>query len=198
MHDTDFILLRCELANGAGLGSAARQWCERSGLGLTLYRAAWSGGTRLAYVYGRLGARERLPAAIRADLDRLWGELCPAAEATDVSRLELVFAAPGRSAGAAPRHHYTVETDPQAGWADEIARWYDVEHMPGLAAVEGCIHARRFINPDAGPRSLACYDLTSDDTLQRPEWLAVRHTAWSDIARPHFTNTRRTMMRVVA
>lgn len=198
MHDTDFILLRCELANGAGLDRAARELCERSGLPLTLHRAAWSPGTRLAYVYGRLPARERLGDAVRSDIARLWAQLCPAATATDVSRLELVFDAPGRSAGAAPRHHYTVETDPEAGWFDEIARWYDIEHMPGLAAVEGCIRALRFLNPDAGPRSLACYDLTSENTLQRPEWLAVRHSAWSDIARPHFTNTRRTMMRVVA
>ncbi len=69
--------------------------------------------------------------------------------------------------------------------------------MPGLAAVEGNVHARRYLNHDAGPLSLACYDLLSPDVLGCPAWLKVRGTAWSDITRPHFTNTLRTMFRTV-
>jgi hypothetical protein len=46
---------------------------------------------------------------------------------------------------------------------------------------------------DASPRYLACYDLTAPDTLERTEWLAVRHTAWSSRVRPLFLNPRRTM-----
>jgi hypothetical protein len=70
--------------------------------------------------------------------------------------------------------------------------------MPGLAGVPGCVHAMRMLNHDAGPLSLACYDLVSEDTLGSPPWMAVRQTAWSDIARPHFMNTKRTMFAVVA
>ena len=44
---------------------------------------------------------------------------------------------------------------------------------------------------------LACYDLIAPDVLGSPPWLAVRHTAWSDIVRPHFTNVRRTMFRTL-
>ena len=66
----------------------------------------------------------------------------------------------------------------------------------------GCVNARRLINHDHGPHngplSQACYDLVSAETMGSPPWLAVRNTAWSNITRPHFTNTRRTLMTVVA
>jgi hypothetical protein len=113
-------------------------------------------------------------------------------------RLRLALDLAGHSSGSQPRQHYVVETDPETGWDEEIARWYRDEHMPGLAAVPGCILAQRYDNLDGGPRSLACYDLVTADTLGSPPWLAVRHTEWSSRTRPHFTNTRRTMMDVVA
>jgi tripartite-type tricarboxylate transporter receptor subunit TctC len=115
----------------------------------------------------------------------------------DVSRLQLALDLTGHSTGEQPRQHYVVETDPEAGWDEEIARWYRDEHMPGLAAVPGCIRAQRYDNLDGGPRSLACYDLVTADTLGSPPWLAVRHTDWSSRTRPHFTNTRRTMMDAI-
>jgi hypothetical protein len=37
----------------------------------------------------------------------------------------------------------------------------------------------------------------SPQVLERPEWLAVRHTEWSDRVRPHFRNTVRVMFRTV-
>jgi hypothetical protein len=103
----------------------------------------------------------------------------------------------GASAGQEATHHYVVETDVQPGHEDDFNAWYADEHLPGLAAVPGAVAVRRFMRQgtrQAGsPLYLACYDLTTPDTLQRPEWLAVRHTAWSDRVRPCFTNTRRTM-----
>lgn len=115
-----------------------------------------------------------------------------------VSPLQPAFDTPGSSAGEPPSRHYVVETDPEVGWHDEIVRWYDEEHMPGLAAVPGCVRAMRALNLGAGPRSLAAYDLVAADVLGSPPWLAVRGTAWSDRTRPHFTNTRRTMFEVIA
>jgi hypothetical protein len=69
-----------------------------------------------------------------------------------------------------------------------------------VAAIEekSLSRATRFLNRGGGPLSLACHDLVREDVLGSPPWLAVRATAWSDIARPHFTNTRHTMFRVVA
>ena len=118
-----------------------------------------------------------------------------AVSAPAIDRLESVFTATGASAGASAGFRYIVETDAADGWEEEIFRWYDTEHMPGLAAVPGCVRAQRLVNRDGGPRSHACYDLTDPNILQTAAWLAVRRTAWSDRVRPQFRNTRRTMFR---
>jgi hypothetical protein len=119
-----------------------------------------------------------------------------ATSAPAIDRLESVFTSTGASAGAMTGFHYTVETDAADGWEEEIFRWYDTEHMIGLAAVPGCVRAQRFFN-DGGPRSHACYDLTDPRVLESAAWLAVRRTAWSDRVRPQFRNTRRTMFRTL-
>ena len=128
-------------------------------------------------------------------------EVCTAIEAAwhahtglvaQVSRMQSQMKLAGASASAIAQHHYVVETDPEAGWDDEIYRWYNEEHMPGLSKVPGCVLAQRLLNLDHTPRSFACYDLTSADVMGCPPWLAVRGTAWSDLCRPHFTNTLRT------
>ena len=71
------------------------------------------------------------------------------------------------------------------------------EHLPRLAAVPGCIRAQRLRNHDAGPPSLACYDLERADILESAPWLAVRASAWSSRTRPHFAHTRRTLFEVL-
>jgi hypothetical protein len=145
------------------------------------------------YLYIELPRPGLLDASDLAIVEDIFGVSFP--EATDIaaSRLSRVFDLPGASIGQSPKFHYVVETDPEAGWAEEIARWYDTEHMPGLARVPGCVRASRFLNHDHGPVSFACYDLVSAETLGSEPWLAVRNTEWSDRARPHFTNTLRTM-----
>ncbi len=193
----DFILVRCTLTDSTALAQAASDFCAQSPIPMRRHRAAWSDQTQVAYVYGHLAASTMVTDEQLASVSQQWQQVCPQAKSAEVSRLALAFDAPGQSLGQGANYHYVVETDPEPGWADEIARWYDMEHMPGLAAVPGCIHARRLLNHDNGPLSFACYDLVSDETLASPAWLAVRATAWSDKARPHFTNTRRTMMRVM-
>ncbi len=201
---TDFLLLRFEVADPSSLADAARRFCADHAM--TLYRAAWAAEKQTACVYARLHARAHVPASALPPLTEAWATCCLGARGITASRLEQVQGNPGVSQAAAPAFHYAVETDPEDGWRDEIFRWYDTEHMPGLAAVPGCIHARRMLNHDHGLRhgldhgalSYACYDLESIETLGSPPWLAVRGTAWSDITRPHFTNTRRTMMQVLA
>ena len=101
----------------------------------------------------------------------------------------------GLSAGRRAPYHYVVETDVEPEWEAEFNRWYDVEHMPGLAAVPGNVHCVRLRSVDAPPRYRACYELESPQVLERPEWLAIRHTPWAGRVRPHFRNTRRTMFR---
>lgn len=101
---------------------------------------------------------------------------------------------PGASATAPATWHYVVETDVEPGHEADFDAWYTQEHLPGLAAVPGTVHAARF-ERDGSPRYLALYLLTAAEVLGSPPWLAVRGTAWSDRVRPRFRNTRRLMFR---
>lgn len=184
------MLVQAGLESDRDLLAGARAFCAEQGW--ALHRAAWSADQQLAYVYARTPA----PDAATTARATAFARHCAGARDVRLSPLEPVFDVPGASAGAAAGFHYVVEMDPEAGWMEEIARWYDREHMPGLAAVPGCIRAMRFLNKGHGPLSLACYDLVTPGALGSPPWLAVRGTAWSDITRPHFTNTRRTMFEV--
>ena len=199
-HFTDYILVQLTAVPGeagaaaqASLASRFARFCEQSSLPLSLHRVAWSAPTQIAYCYARLVTPGPLAANALLTMTDWWAAEGAGFSNIRVSRLEQVFAAPGRSSGERAAFHYVVEMDPEAGWMPEIARWYDGEHMPGLAAVDGCILALRLLNHDHGPYSLACYDLVTDQALHLPAWLAVRGTAWSDITRPHFQNTIRTM-----
>ena len=200
---TDFVLIKASISPDAvpALAQAAQQFCAQSPTPLTLHRSAWSADTQTLYLYARLPQRTELSDSGLPALHAAFAQACPQAKDIRVARLENVFTKTGLSHTESAVFHYVVETDPEDGWADEIARWYDTEHMPGLAAVSGCILAMRLLNHNHGPGSpvsFACYDLVTPQTLGSPEWLAVRHTAWSDIARPHFTNTLRTMFDVIA
>ena len=103
----------------------------------------------------------------------------------------------GASEGERAPYHYVVATDVEAGWEEELNRWYEAEHMPGLAAVPGNVRCARLRSEDGSPRYHACYDLVSPRVLEHPEWLAVRHSEWSSRVRPHFRNTVRIMFRTV-
>lgn len=150
----------------------------------------------IVYLYYALGRRTSLAAQEAQPLEQaLAAAFAGQGVQVTVSRLEKVFERAGHSEGQPCAAHYVVEMDPQEGWMPEISAWYDQEHMPGLAAVPGCAHAQRMLNHDHGPLSLACYDLVTEAALNSPPWLAVRATAWSDITRPHFTNTKRTMFQ---
>jgi hypothetical protein len=197
---TDFILVQLSALPGASgaaalasLSSCFARFCEQSTLPLSLHRVAWSAQNQTAYGYARIVSPGPITADVLTPMNDWWAAEGAGFQNIRVSRLEQVFEAAGRSAGMTPVFHYVVEMDPDEGWMPEISRWYDEEHMPGLAAVKGCIVALRFLNHDHGPYSLACYDLVTDQALTSPAWLAVRGSAWSDITRPHFKNTIRTM-----
>jgi hypothetical protein len=126
---------------------------------------------------------------------KAFGNDCGGAPAATLDWLNPKARFAGASHGPRAEAHYVVETDSTTGWDEELFRWYDVEHMPALAAVVGCTCARRFINEGRGPRSFACYDLVAPEIITTERWLAVRQTAWSDRVRAHFRNTRRTLFR---
>lgn len=194
---TDCLLLQfsLELVSTEQLAATVTQFCADSGLQLQRLACTQQGA---AYLYARLPAPAPLDVQALAPLVKTLAQCIPAARDIRASRLQQVYTAPGHAHGAFPVSHYVVETDPEAGWQPELERWYDTEHMPGLASVPGCILAQRYYNHDQGPFSLACYDLVAESVLGSPPWLAVRGTPWSDIVRPHFTNTKRTMFRALA
>lgn len=182
----------------AALTQALRTLADE--VGATLKRAALRGpGTAGP---GAADAVGLLYVYLAGDVDPaqlgLAAKAWPALLQPDFSLLRPTFDIAGAATGDPARFHYVVETDAEDGWQAEIERWYDDEHMPGLASVPGCIRATRMLNMSTGPRSFAAYDLVAAEVLGSPPWLAVRGTPWSDRARPHFTNTRRTMFEVIA
>ena len=198
MAQTHAVLLKCSGAPpGDDVLLAALAEVGRRGApgvaGLHAH-AAENGGELYAYLELREPAEMSAGDATRiAEIARGMAPL--GGLAVQAARLALQFDAAGASSGERAPFHYVVETDSAEGWLDEMIRWYDREHMPGLAAVPGCVRARRFVNQDGGPRSLACYDLVARETLGSPPWLAVRGSAWSGRVRPNFRNTKRTMFR---
>lgn len=159
-------------------------------------RPAWSDAQQSIYLYFDLAETGAID---DADL-RMLEDVCrlsfPQAGEIVASRLLRLFDVPGASSGEQPAFLYVVETDAEPGWMDEIANWYDTEHIPGLASVPGCIRASRFLNQDCSPLSVTCYELVSESTLGSAPWLAERGSDWSSRVRPHFINTLQTMFQV--
>lgn len=118
----------------------------------------------------------------------------PGAEAV---ALDLTTDLAGQAAGQPAPWFYVVETDIKPGAEADFDRWYETEHLPGLAAVPGTVRARRYLARAGSPRYYACYELASRATFGSPAWLAVRATDWSSRVRPNFINTKRTMFRLV-
>ena len=160
--------------------------------------AASNDAQNLFYAYLHLDERMSIEPSVAAWVEAIFKRDWPELRNLRVSRLEKMLDKRGASAATLPVFHYVVEMDPEAGCMPELSSWYDTEHMPGLAAVPGCVRASRYLNHDHGPLSLACYDLVTQDTLGSPPWLAVRETEWSSRMRPRFTNTIRTMFDVLA
>jgi hypothetical protein len=206
-YTTDFLLLKVSIQSDelSSVELAANQLCATNAKTLSLHRIARSSETQQTYVYLKLSERSIVDDTQIQHWQAQWSKLYPTAAHATWSRLELMLKPTTVNRNAIATVHYVVETDVDEGWMPEIVRWYDTEHMPGLAAVPGCVSAMRLINHDHDncaqdhrPRSFACYDLTNAQVLETPAWLAVRNTAWSDIARPHFRNTLRTMFNKIS
>lgn len=144
------------------------------------------------YLYGYFYLEEAI-ALGPIDKNTFFGNLANHLDDVEISRIVFENPITGFSSDQVPHNRYAVEMDPEPGWKEELFAWYDLEHLPGLASVPGCVKATRCINLDHAPYSFAFYDLLSQEVLGCEAWLKVRHTAWSDKVRPHFTNTRRTM-----
>lgn len=77
--------------------------------------------------------------------------------------------------------------DIDAAHADEFNDWYDTEHLPRMAAVEGVILARRFRSEADTPRYLASYHLRDLSVLAGEAWKEAASTPWTARMRRHRT-----------
>ena len=76
--------------------------------------------------------------------------------------------------------------------------WYDEEHIPALAAVPGCLAARRFVSATDYPTSrkhVAIYHLDSPDVTKTEAWAKAVDTPWSARVRPHFRDRLRVLAK---
>lgn len=202
---TDLILLQANVSKNEARALIGRLKTKELIKKVAVTYSAWApleqdaAQAGLLHLYLKLEQPRRLSKKDIQHTERRWKKMIQSSQATEIfaSRLCKVFEQSGSAAGQSPHFHYVVETTPEKGWRKEISKWYDQEHMPGLAAVPGCIHTVRMINLDDGPRSIACYDLVDKSVMGSAEWLKVRHTAWSDRCRPHFTKTKRNMFEVL-
>lgn len=129
---------------------------------------------------------DRVSATFRDGLNQAYAN-------ADVSVLTVTRAIAGASHGRVTGWHYVVETDVLPEAERDFNAWYDQEHMPGLAAVPGTVHALRLLNTTGAPRYHALYLLETREAFGSEPWLKVRATDWSSRVRPNFTNTKRTM-----
>ncbi|MDB5864410.1 MAG: hypothetical protein JWO70_2216 [Betaproteobacteria bacterium] len=86
---------------------------------------------------------------------------------------------------------FAMNVAPQA--ESDFNAWYDEEHIPRLAAVTGCLSARRFTIVDAVSdgrhRYLALYHLSSPEVCASKAWEEAAVTPWTRKVRP-FTRDR--------
>ena len=107
-----------------------------------------------------------------------------------------------RDVGETPREDapwlYIVHTDIPDAVAGEYNEWYDREHLPRLVTVPGVLRARRYDRVSGpGPRYLTAYELSAPDVWESPAAHQARKTAWTERMRSLFTNTRRSMCRLI-
>lgn len=77
--------------------------------------------------------------------------------------------------------------DIDAAHEDEFSDWYDTEHLPRMAAVDGVILARRFRSDADSPRYLASYHLRDPAVIAGEAWKMAASTPWTARMRRHRT-----------
>jgi hypothetical protein len=68
----------------------------------------------------------------------------------------------------------------------EFNEWYNVEHLPMLAAVPGVYCARRYRRlAGNGTKYLALYEMANDQVTSTAAWSTAVNTEWTRKMRPH-------------
>jgi hypothetical protein len=68
---------------------------------------------------------------------------------------------------------------------DDFNQWYDTEHVPALAAVEGVLCARRFRATQSPLTYVALYHVVSPEVVSSAAWKKAAQSPWTERIRPH-------------
>lgn len=107
-----------------------------------------------------------------------------------IGRFEAEQTLPGNQAapatGAAAMLFFAMNVAPEA--EADFNDWYNQEHVPALAAVPGCLTARRFrihhAVSEGNHRYLALYHLASPEVCSSGPWKKAVETPWTQRIRP--------------
>ncbi len=117
-----------------------------------------------------------------------------------ICRFEAEQLTPGNRAappGAGGLMMFAMNVAPEA--EADFNDWYNQEHVPSLAAVPGCLCARRFRILDAvsegRQRYLAVYHLESPEVCSSDPWKKAIETPWTLRIRPHQRDRLRIVLR---
>lgn len=89
---------------------------------------------------------------------------------------------------------FAMNVEPQA--EDEFNDWYNTEHIPQLAAVPGCLCARRFKGDgSATQKYFAIYHLTGPEVSKSKAWKAAVATPWTAKILKHTSAHLHALMR---
>jgi hypothetical protein len=72
-----------------------------------------------------------------------------------------------------------VGISPPPGYEEEFEAWYNLEHIPALAAVPGVLRARRFAPVDGSNKLLAVYELADAEVPSTDAWTKAADTPWT-------------------
>jgi hypothetical protein len=85
------------------------------------------------------------------------------------------------------------------GHEDEFLRWHANEHIPERLSVPGFLRARRYFAADGTPKYFNFYEVACPDVLTSDAYLERLNdpSDWTQAVVPNFTDTSRTVCRVV-
>src|SRR5476651_311248 len=113
-----------------------------------------------------------------------------------ICRLEAAQIVPGRLAApadAAGMLMFAMNVVPEAD--AEYNAWYNEEHLPALAAIPGCLCARRFKTNGGTHKYISLYHLNAPELQASPAWKKAAGTPWTEKMRPHFRDPLRIVLR---
>jgi hypothetical protein len=104
-------------------------------------------------------------------------------------------------AGAPPEQEAQCLLSVRLGVAPEhdelFNAWYNEDHLPALAGVEGVHYARRFKATEGEPPYLALYEMDSPDVMETEAWEEARNYGRTEEVRPLFQDFNRDVYKPI-